>query len=251
MPNYSNFILSPNVFRSPSPGIPVSFCDEHDIEKHLPEFFESITDGVVGLAPLYLGPTCNFRTLAVASRTRVLVVTLHRLKAKAKAAKPVSDAPEKSLRALLCHSPILKCAFQMDRIAASLYLDFGVYITAAKDLLSLSRGSRHSFQSLMVALGGELTLNKSAVKELYMSEGATNVPFQMLALQAWAAFSSSVVLSTSIQLEVLPSIDTQVMEKRVFVVNTYVIRTTDRSSGIATRRHHYSHRNSADVIKAT
>ncbi len=84
-----------------------------------------------------------------------------------------------------------------------------------------------------------------------MSEGATNVPFQMLALQAWAAFSSSVVLSTSIQLEVLPSIDTQVMEKRVFVVNTYVIRTTDRSSGIATRRHHYSHRNSADVIKAT
>ncbi len=132
MPNYSNFILSPNVFRSPSPGIPVSFCDEHDIEKHLPEFFESITDGVVGLAPLYLSPTCNFRTLAVASRTRVLVVTLHRLKAKAKAAKPVSDAPEKSLRALLCHSPILKCAFQMDRIAASLYLDFGVYITAAQ-----------------------------------------------------------------------------------------------------------------------
>lgn len=104
----------------------------------------------------------------------------------------------------------------MDRLAASLYLDFGIRITTAKDLLSLSRGSRHSFQSLITALGGELSLNKSAAKELYMSEGATNVSFLTLALQAWAAFSSAVLLSTSIQLEIMPSIDTQIMDKKVF-----------------------------------
>lgn len=214
MATHSNFTLSPNIFRSPSSDIPVSFCNENDLENHLPEFFKSITDGAIGLAPLYFGQKCSFRTLAIASRTRVLIVTLQHQKGKPKATK--SESPEVSLRVLLCHPPFLKCAFQMDRLAASLYLDFGIRITTAKDLLSLSRGSRHSFQSLITALGGELSLNKSAAKELYMSEGATNVSFLTLALQAWAAFSSAVVLSTSIQLEIMPSIDTQIMDKKVF-----------------------------------
>lgn len=215
----SNFTLSPNIFRSPQSGdIPVSFCNEHDLEYTLPEFFKSITEGAIGLAPLYIGQRCSFRTLAVASRTRIIIVTLQHRKGKPKPTTPASESPEVSLRALLCHSTFLKCAFQMDRLAASLYLDFGIRITTAKDLLSLSRGSRHSFQSLITALGGELSLNKSASKELYMSEGSTNVSFQTLALQAWAAFSSAVVLSTSIQLEIMPSIDTQIMDKRVLFV---------------------------------
>lgn len=238
----SDFILSPNVFSAPSPDISVSFCHEHELENHLSEFFDTITDGTIGLAPFYVGRKCSLTQLAIASRTRVLVISL-RYK-KGKASESTSDSPTESVRALLAYPNILKCAFQMDNLAASLFLSFGTRITNAKDLLSLARGSRYSFLFFMTALGGEPDLNKRVVKELHLSEGLSNISYKTLALQAWAAFSSSTSLSTSIQLEILPSIDTQGMDKKVVVPSLNIFWSVRVAYtliiGTEAHCHHYS-----------
>ncbi|KAF8199698.1 P-loop containing nucleoside triphosphate hydrolase protein [Pholiota molesta] len=98
--------FSQNIFRSVYPDIVVSACDEDDIRASLPDFFESIEDDVIGLAPLYTAK-CRLDKVALASRTRILVVTLENQR-KTKAKKALTLEPHESLRSLFCH-PIGKC----------------------------------------------------------------------------------------------------------------------------------------------
>jgi hypothetical protein len=189
--------FSQNIFRSVYPDIVVSACDEDAIRASLPDFFESIEDDVIGLAPLYTAK-CRLDKVALASRTRILVVTLENQR-KTKAKKVLTLEPHESLRSLFCHPTITKYAFQMDKLASALFLDFNIHITAAEDLLSVSKGCRLSLQSFLTVLGGELNVNRNSVKYLCNSEDAIMLDPQTLALQAWAAFSSAILPDMKVQ----------------------------------------------------
>lgn len=218
----STLTLSQNIFRSIYPDIIVSACHEDDIQANLPDFFESIEDDVIGLAPLYTAK-CRLDIVALASKTRILVVTLAKLR-KAQAKKMLTLEPHESLRSLLCYPTITKCAFQMDKLASALFLDCNVHITAAKDLLSVSKGDRLSLQSFMTVLGGELDVNRNSVKHLCNSEDAIMLDPQTLGLQAWAAFSSAILPDMKIRLQIIPSINTEILDNVVVINYSYHLR---------------------------
>ncbi|KAF9485149.1 P-loop containing nucleoside triphosphate hydrolase protein [Pholiota conissans] len=207
----TTFTFSQNIFRSIYPEIIVSACDEDDMQEFLPTFFETIDDGVIGIAPFYVGK-CRLEKIAIASKTHVLIVTPTRSRKASSKKRLLALRPNQSLRSLLCHPKISKCAFQMDKLAAALFLDFDIRITSGKDLLSLAKGDRLSLQSFVSVLGGENNVKKHSVKNLCDSEDVSRADLQTLALQAWAASASAILSDISIQLQMAPSIDTNTLD---------------------------------------
>ncbi|KAI6042879.1 P-loop containing nucleoside triphosphate hydrolase protein [Pisolithus marmoratus] len=112
---------------------------------------------------------------------------------------------------ILCNADYEKYAFRMDRIAIALYLDVGLRIERAVDMLSVSRNDRQSAQALMDAMGGELTLHNSNVKTLFFSDKPHPVSDSDLVQQAWAACRASVFPHMAVRFHALGRISTNLM----------------------------------------
>lgn len=212
----SSFLVTQNVFCVHHPDIIAQHCHERDLSKHLGLFVDSIGDGVIGFAAIY-GSKGRMTILALSSRTRALVVTLfsqgeRKPKSKAKTKTKTSDP----LHSLLCDSGVMKVTFCMDKLSAALFSDHGMRIANGKDLLSLStKDSRISLAALMAILGNETTVVKKAVIDLFFNEGSHKEKLKVLALQAWVAFSASLLPNTLPRLKERPSISTVEMNQQV------------------------------------
>ncbi|KAJ6576607.1 hypothetical protein DFH09DRAFT_364660 [Mycena vulgaris] len=97
----------------------------------------------------------------------------------------------------------------MDMAATSLYLDLGVRITDAVDLLSAAQDSRHSLAALMNVLGGEEGLEKDNLVTLFQLEENVSAPASQIALQAWTAWRAATLDSMTKRLVEVPRIDTR------------------------------------------
>jgi regulator of nonsense transcripts 1 len=115
----------------------------------------------------------------------------------------------------LLNPTIMKSAFEMDKIAAALNLDFGLDINNAKDLLSTVNASRDSLQAIMGALGGETTLVEPAVKRLFNNERRSKDSLRIAALQAWAACRASTLPDVVPRLARVKTINTATLERQV------------------------------------
>ncbi|KAF8206294.1 P-loop containing nucleoside triphosphate hydrolase protein [Mycena galopus ATCC 62051] len=163
------FVIVQDIYKTPHPAI-----------------LDFLGDGVIGVAPAY-GTDSVLLVLAFATASKVLLVRLAKRKGKAKA-KQHSGPGRNFLEDLLLSAYYAKFAFEMDVLATSLHFDFGLRITSAVDLLSISKmHDRHSLQAIMTSLGGELLCNKPRVSSLF--KGKATLP--EVALQAWVAWRAA------------------------------------------------------------
>lgn len=207
MPDKS-FDLGQDIFKETHPSIHVVTVHENAITQQILNCFSG--DSVIGLAPVY-GAKCALVTIAISTLSHVLIVHFSSSKGNRLRLTPGRILLRDNI---FCHPECQKYAFRMDRLSASLFLDQNLRITGGVDLLSLSNNNRRSLNAVMVALGGEVTLNKPAVVALFKHEEAISTPSRDVALQAWAACQAA-NLSSSI-LWKIPRIDTQHMEDKVY-----------------------------------
>lgn len=216
------FALRSDIFRATSPSILVSCVHENVLAADpsiLSRLLATTEDGAIGLAPIY-GPRCVLTTLALSTPSHVLVVRLGAAKAKKqgkKRPKRATGRPSISiLKNLLCHPTVTKYAFRMDRLSTSLFFDLDSRITNGIDLLSVSmKASRRSFQALMVALGGEQFLNRTAVTAAFKHEEGAHTSQKEVALQAWAALHAAKLASSTKAISKLPRINTELFSEEV------------------------------------
>jgi len=198
----SDNIVKQTIFKAHHPPFRIISCQESQLPIQLPSFLLSV-DGVVGLAAIY-GTKCRMTSIAIASATKVLVITFSNPKGRSKGA---NISHRELLRSLLADVGSSKVALRMDQIASALYSDHQLHIRGGKDLLSLSKASRDSFEGVMNALGGEATLHKPALSTAFPRE-ESRIGQKEIAVQAWAVCRAAVVPHVLVKLDKSPSIDT-------------------------------------------
>jgi len=169
------------------------------IHSILPAFLASVEDNIVGMASIHGRRKCISR-LVLSTTTRVLIIDM--------------SSPQKNkdiLRKFLLDATVIKSAFEMDKLAAALHIDFLLDITNAKDLLSVTKASRQSLDAVMGALGGETTLSRQAVINIFQHEEKATIEPKAAALQAWAACRACTIPSISRRLaKVVPIYTTSI-----------------------------------------
>jgi len=175
--------------------------------------------GHIGLAPEYDGK-CRLSKLAMATASQVLLITLLP-KAAASSKRSKKNPVRLALENILSNSDITAYVFKMDYVAAALYFDHGIHLAAGKRLLSLS--AKKQLDGLMTALGGETTLNKPNVVNLFQSEESSSNEPKTTALQAWAAYQVATTVPQTCQRVLgLPVINTLNINKSVLIFIYYV-----------------------------
>ncbi|KAH9482282.1 ATP-dependent helicase upf1 [Psilocybe cubensis] len=226
----SSFLVTQGVFSAHHPNIVVQHCHEGDISGYFDLFVGSIDESVIGLAAIY-GSKGRMTMLAVSSRSRTLVVTLSfqsRRRVSAKKKKLKTKTVDK-LHSLLCDPDVLKVTFYMDKLSAALFHDHGMRITQGKDLLSLStNNNRTSIAALITVIGGDKMVFKEALTDLFFNDKPHKEAVKALALQAWVAYSASVLPSIYPRLNGLSSINTSFMPEKTLAIVSKTIRDMDR-----------------------
>ena len=209
MPN-EPFVVQQTIFRESFPPIRVLPCGEYALTQViLDNFLDTAHDNYIGVAPLY-GARCTLTVLAFSTMSQVLLVRLSSSKKKSR------SSSHKLLRSrLLCHTGRLKCAFKMDKLATSLFLDFDLRITDGVCLLSPSGSGRDFAQSILTTLGEDTTLHKNNVFKLFKHDENVPTTEQDVALQAWTAYRAATLVSTNSTLSGLPRINTRVLPEAV------------------------------------
>ena len=137
----------------------------------------------LGVAASY-GPKCILEALAFSTESRVLLITMN---ATSRLAKP----QKRMLREmLLCHVSLEKHGFFMERLAAGLYLDLGLRICHAFDIVSDGdrRGSMAAYKALLARARGEYLLDESVVESIFVEQPFIQSRAPEFALRAWASY---------------------------------------------------------------
>lgn len=208
------FVLQQNIFKEHHPSLHVIPCHENALsEKVVLDFLRTVDDHI-GLAPTY-GSNCSLASLAFSSSSQVLLVTFSTKSQRGKKKNQRSFPGRDLLRDfILCdtNSARPKVAFKMDRLALALYLDFGLRICDAIDLLSVVIGAkRQSVAALSQALGGELSLHKANVVALFKHEERKTTPVENTALQAWSARHATMLTGMSASVDKVTKIHTNLL----------------------------------------
>ena len=197
------FTIKQEIFLEKNPEILVETYHLGAIESIFPSFLASAKDNIVGMASIRGRQKCISR-LVLSTTSRVLIIEMS-------SARKNKDI----LREFLLDATIIKSAFEMDKLVAALHIDFVLHINNAKDLLSLSKSGRHSLDAFMGALGGETTLSKRAVINIFQLEERATIEPKAAALQAWAACRACTIPSVAFRLAKVDPINTTSIDLRV------------------------------------
>lgn len=202
-------VLHQGLYRSHTTEIMVQNSHQNQLHNLLSAFATSVNNAVVGLAAVY-GPKARMKKLAIASETQVLIIDMNNHNKRNK----------NLLDNFLCNPAYDKYAFEMDRLSTSLFLDCGLYITGARDLLELSdregECDRHSLSARMFALGGKNILSSAkAVNKCFLNDDTAQATTQVLALQSWAAGHAAGLPHMSELLKRISPINTMLVDKPV------------------------------------
>lgn len=136
----------------------------------------------LGVAASY-GKKCILEALAFSTESRVLLITMNGASRQAKPQKRILRDK------LLCHASLEKHGFFMECLAAGLYLDLGLRIRHAFDIVSDGdrRGSMAAYKALLARARGEYLLDESVVESIFAEQPFIKSRATEFALRAWAS----------------------------------------------------------------
>ena len=137
----------------------------------------------LGVAASY-GKKCALEALALSTATRTLVITMNDASRKL-------GRPKEILRnELLCDLSFEKYSFFMERLAAALYLDLGLYIRNAFDVVSAGdiRGSMASYKSVLVRAQPQYSINEPVIERIFAEQPFILSRKEEFAMRAWGTY---------------------------------------------------------------
>ena len=146
----------------------------------------------LGVAASY-GKTHALEALAFSTESRVLLITMDGNLKFAKSQKQILTDK------LLCNISLEKHGFYMERLAAALHLDLGLFIRQAFDIASDgdTRGSMVAYKNILAqARPGDL-LNESFVEFIFTEQPSILSRKREFALRAWACYIAVQAFSDS------------------------------------------------------
>ncbi|KAF9787499.1 P-loop containing nucleoside triphosphate hydrolase protein [Thelephora terrestris] len=153
----------------------------------------------LGIAASY-GKKCVLDALAFSTETRVLLIVMS-------GDKKGANRQKRILRnELLCKTSLEKHGFFMERVAAALYLDLGLFIRSAFDITS-DEDTRGSMAAYKTVLGRVRTLDLRALRKTFAERRFDRSKPDLFALRAWACY-----IGVQGLLNKLGAIDTSIRE---------------------------------------
>ena len=149
--------------------------------KSVADLIATMPETRLGVAASYDGQ-CFLDSLAFSTESRVLLITMNHNSRLARHQLGILR------EGLLCDIFVEKHGFFMERLAAALYLDFGLYILNAFDLTPDGdrRGSMAAYKSVLVRARPEYSLNESIVEFVFAEQPFILSRKAGFALRAWA-----------------------------------------------------------------
>ena len=137
----------------------------------------------LGVAASY-GKKCVLEALAFSTESRVLLITINATSGTARRQKQILR------NELLCNVGLEKHGFFMERLAAALHLDLGLYIRNAFDIISScdTRGSMAAYKAILARARTGNSLNPSVVESIFAEQPFILSRKQVFALRAWACY---------------------------------------------------------------
>jgi len=151
--------------------------------KSVADLVATLPGARLGVAASY-GEKCVLVALAFSSESRVLLITMNGTSGSAKRQKNI-------LRdGLLCNISLEKHGYFMERLAAALFLDLGLYIRHAFDLTSDGdrRGSMAAYKGVLARARTQDPLNESVVESIFSEQAFILSRKKEFALRAWACY---------------------------------------------------------------
>ena len=175
--------IAQKFYKAPLPPVILEFVELTSLTaKSVMDLIATLGGGTrLGIAASY-GEKCVLDTLAFSTETRVLLIMMNgNAKGAHRQKQILTDA-------LLCETTLEKHGFFMERIAASLYLDLGLLIRNAFDIISAGdrRGSMAAYKGILVRAQTQLSLNESAVEKTFAEQPFILSRKDDFALRAWA-----------------------------------------------------------------
>jgi regulator of nonsense transcripts 1 len=171
-------------YSAPLPPITLEHIDLASLTtKSTADLVATLSDSRLGIAASY-AEKCVLDTLAFSTESRVLLITMN-------ASSRLAKRQMKILRDdLLCNISLEKHGFFMERLAAALYLDFGLYIRNAFDINSDgdNRGSMAAYKAVLARARAEDSLNESVVEYIFTEQAFILSRKAEFALRAWACY---------------------------------------------------------------
>jgi len=151
--------------------------------KSVADLVATLSGTRLGVAASY-GEKCVLVALAFSSESRVLLVTMNGTSGSAKRQKNIMRD------GLLCNISLEKHGYFMERLAAALYLDLGLYIRHAFDLTSDGdrRGSMAAYKGVLARARTQDPLDESVVEYIFAEQAFILSRKREFALRAWASY---------------------------------------------------------------
>ena len=209
--------ITQQLYRAPEslPTLTLELTDFTSLTaKSISDLKDTLGDGTrLGIAASY-GKKCILRSLAFSTETRVLIVVMD--------GGPEVAVRKKELlsKELLCDASLEKHGFYMERIAAALYLDMGLFIRNAFDVTTSGcrRGSKAAYKGVLEQAGIEYPLDESVVGKTYVEQRFDRSQQNLLALRAWTCHVGVKKLPRTLG----ASIDTKVKDKEACCMISHI-----------------------------
>ena len=178
-------IITQKIYKAPLPPITLELIDLPSLTtQSISDLIVSQGEGArLGIAASY-GEKCVLETLAFSTQTRVLLITMSGNAEGAHRQKQILR------NELLCDITLEKHGFFVERIAAALYLDLGLYVRNAFDIASAGdkRGSMAAYKGILARAQTQLPLNESVVESIFAEQPFILSRKDDFALRAWACY---------------------------------------------------------------
>ena len=151
--------------------------------RFIADLLATLSSGMgLGVAASY-GKKRVLEALAFSTESRVLLITMNGASRRAEPQKRILEDK------LLCHASLEKHGFAMERLAAGLYLDLGLRIRHAFDIISAgdNRGSMAAYKALLKRARDEYSLNERVFKSIFSEQLSIKSRTTEFALRAWAS----------------------------------------------------------------
>ena len=153
-------------------------------EKSVADLVNTLEGTRLGVAASY-GEHSVLEALAFSTSSRALVVTM------SASSRKLAKQPKNILGGrLLCNISLEKHGFFMERLAAALHLDLGLYIRHSFDVTSDGdkRGSMAAYKGVLARARPEDSLNERIVESIFTEQPFIQSRKDDIAQRAWASY---------------------------------------------------------------
>jgi hypothetical protein len=171
-------------YDAPLPPITLEHVDLTSLTpKSVADLIATMPGTRLGVAASYDGK-CVLDALAFSTESRVLLITMSHNSRLTKRQLGILR------EGLLCNTLAEKHGFFMERLAAALHLDLGLYICNAFDITSDgdTRGSMAAYKDVLGEARPEHVLDESVVEFIFAQQSFTPSRKAEFALRAWACY---------------------------------------------------------------